>query len=166
MPVADPRDPVRVVIDTNVCLDLLVFEDPATQPLLDALHAGAMVAATCGDCRGEWHRVLRYPRLGLSETDGARLEKAYDALFINDLMSDVYASVHADRVPRCADPDDQKFLELAWKSGAACLITRDKALLRLDRASRRRGLCAISTPAAWLRAPGQAGAPVTPGHRD
>jgi len=34
-------------------------------------------------------------------------------------------------LPRCEDPDDQKFLELAWHAGARWLVTRDKALLKL-----------------------------------
>lgn len=157
MPAADPRGPARAVIDTNVCLDLFVFEDPVTQPLLDALRAGAMVALTRGDCREEWRRVLRYPRLGLSGADCERMEKAYDALFVDSMETDVHAAIHAGRAPRCTDPDDQKFLELARASAAACLITRDRALLRLDRTSRRRGLCAILTPAAWARAVRQAG---------
>jgi predicted nucleic acid-binding protein len=33
--------------------------------------------------------------------------------------------------PRCNDPDDQKFLELAVTAGASHLVTLDRALLAL-----------------------------------
>lgn len=34
--------------------------------------------------------------------------------------------------PRCADPDDQKFIELAYASQADCLVTEDSKLLILN----------------------------------
>ena len=36
-------------------------------------------------------------------------------------------------LPRCADPDDQKFLELALAARADVLITKDHKLLELAR---------------------------------
>jgi len=48
-------------------------------------------------------------------------------------------------LPRCKDPDDQKFLELAARTGANLLVSKDKALLRL---ARKPGLpFRIATPA-------------------
>jgi predicted nucleic acid-binding protein len=41
------------------------------------------------------------------------------------------------RLPLCKDPDDQKFLELAFSSGADVLITKDRALLDLSRRKKR-----------------------------
>jgi predicted nucleic acid-binding protein len=49
-------------------------------------------------------------------------------------------------LPRCADRDDQKFLELARDSTADWLVTADKALLKLARRDRLRGLFRILTP--------------------
>ena len=37
------------------------------------------------------------------------------------------------RLPRCKDPDDQKFLELAFAANADILISKDRALLELAR---------------------------------
>jgi predicted nucleic acid-binding protein len=52
-------------------------------------------------------------------------------------------------MPRCSDPDDQKFIELAGASGAQALVSKDRAVLKL----RRR--CAphfrIMTPAEAVR---------------
>jgi predicted nucleic acid-binding protein len=38
-------------------------------------------------------------------------------------------------LPQCRDPDDQKFLTLAARARADCLVTRDRELLRLRRRS-------------------------------
>ncbi|MGV3656140.1 MAG: PIN domain-containing protein, partial [Noviherbaspirillum sp.] len=59
-----------------------------------------------------------------------------------------------ERLPQCRDKDDQKFLELARDAGAAALITKDKALLKLAGKARRAGLFAILTPQAWQDVPG------------
>jgi predicted nucleic acid-binding protein len=54
--------------------------------------------------------------------------------------------VAATALPRCADRDDQKFLELARDAAADWLVTADKALLKLARRDRLRGLFRILTP--------------------
>jgi predicted nucleic acid-binding protein len=53
--------------------------------------------------------------------------------------------------PRCSDGDDQKFIDLAWHGSAAWLFSRDRAVLKLARAARLRGL-RIATPETWLDA--------------
>jgi uncharacterized protein len=49
---------------------------------------------------------------------------------------------------RCSDPDDQMFIDLALSAGAQWLFTRDRALLRLARQARKRGVIVL-TPADW-----------------
>jgi len=49
---------------------------------------------------------------------------------------------------RCADPDDQMFIDLALAVRACWLFTRDKALLRLAPRARDRGVCVLR-PADW-----------------
>jgi predicted nucleic acid-binding protein len=41
--------------------------------------------------------------------------------------------VRCPGVPRCSDPDDQKFIELAAASRAQGLISKDRAVLKLRR---------------------------------
>ncbi|MBW8810763.1 MAG: PIN domain-containing protein, partial [Lysobacter sp.] len=53
-------------------------------------------------------------------------------------------------LPRCADPDDQKFLELALAANARWLLSRDHALLVLGRRTARAGLFEILTARAWV----------------
>ena len=49
---------------------------------------------------------------------------------------------------RCTDPDDQKFIDLAAQLGDACLLSRDRAVLKLARRARAAGF-SILTPEAW-----------------
>ena len=137
----------RIVLDTNVCLDLLVFRDPACAPLHDALQRGAVHAMTRPDCRDEWLRVLHYPGLPVDDTSRPALVAAFDAL--NHLAPAPLTDAVALPLPRCADPDDQKFLELALETGARWLLSKDKELLKLASRAQRDCRFAILQPQAW-----------------
>ena len=50
------------------------------------------------------------------------------------------AAVPSPQLPKCRDPDDQKFLEAALAVGADFLVTKDLALLELSRAAEKRAL--------------------------
>lgn len=139
----------RLVLDTNVYLDLLLFGDPRAGALHAALHAGSVIATTDADCRAEYLRVLAYPQLGLTAAQQRDLANRHDELsqsFPHD-AADCIPS--ASPLPRCADPDDQKFLLLAQACGARWLISRDNLLLKLARRTRREGLFDIVTPEGW-----------------
>jgi len=136
----------RIVLDSNVCLDLFAFRDPVAAPLLRALREGAVAAVTDAACRDEWLRILDYPKLGLSAQTRADCLREYDAWLHPLAIADTGA---AAALPRCADPDDQKFLELAQAAGARWLLSRDHALVVLGRRTARAGLFEIMTPRTW-----------------
>lgn len=138
-----------MVLDTNVCLDLFVFCDPRCADLLAALREGRIEAVTRDDCRAEWLAVLAYPRLALAPERRAQAVAAFDACV--RCLPPAQAAHAGQRLPRCADPDDQKFLELAAAAGATTLLTRDAALLKLARRTLRDGLFTIATPDGWCR---------------
>jgi len=138
--------PNRLVLDTNVVLDLFVFRDPRWSRLLGALESGAVHGVTRADCRDEWLHVLHYPHLPLDA--GARLAASTE---FDSLIRITDHPAGASPLPVCSDRDDQKFLELARDSGAAMLITKDKALLKLARRTAKAGMFRILTPEAWLR---------------
>jgi predicted nucleic acid-binding protein len=132
----------RIVLDTNACLDLFLFVSARSARLRQLLETGALQAVSRPDCRDEWHRVLRYPELGLSAERCSALESRYDVM-----VPAVYAdATRHGPVPRCRDPDDQKFLELARDAGAVALVTRDAELLALARRAARAGLFHIVEP--------------------
>jgi predicted nucleic acid-binding protein len=134
--------PSRVVLDTNAALDLLHFGDPRCAPLRAKFASGEWLAITDEPCRAEWLRVLGYPALALDADRQAALVAAFDTLasLVGILRDDVA------KLPRCADRDDQKFLELAARSGAIALVTRDAELLRWSRRTQRDFGFAIVTP--------------------
>jgi putative PIN family toxin of toxin-antitoxin system len=135
--------PLRLVLDTQVWLDLLVFMDARCGPLANALAQGQALAIVRPDTVEEWERVLHYPALKL---DAARIASTRVRYF--DL-----ASLHQDQpaaetaaLPRCRDPDDQKFLQLAAHAGAHALVSRDRALLELNGKLKRAGLFSVIEP--------------------
>jgi putative PIN family toxin of toxin-antitoxin system len=143
-----PATTPRIVLDTNVCLDLFVFHDPRWSALLAAIESGAVQAVTRADCRMEYLLVLHYPHLPLDEHSRATSAVRFDALIT--VLAPAASGV---RLPVCSDKDDQKFLELARDAGAATLITKDKALLKLARKTASAGLFEIVLPQAWRLSP-------------
>lgn len=144
---------LRLVLDTNVWLDLLVFSDPRCAPLRAALEEGRACALLDAHCHAEWQRVLAYPLLRLDEARQAQLAAAQraHAVWIETAEAEPQP---AAPLPRCRDADDQKFLQLAELAGAHALLSRDQALLELDRRLRRQGRFAVLGPegfAEWLQ---------------
>jgi putative PIN family toxin of toxin-antitoxin system len=139
---------VRIVLDTNVCLDLFVYRDAACSRLMAALQAGAVEAVTRADCRDEWLRVLHYPQFRIDDAQREAVTAQFDAT-VRLLGPDEGVAPPDVALPRCADADDQKFLELALAAGAAALLTKDRALLKLARRTARAGWFAIALPQAW-----------------
>jgi putative PIN family toxin of toxin-antitoxin system len=116
---------LRLVIDTNVVLDLFHFADPAALPLLAAREAGRAQFFTDGAALDELSRVVAYPEFGLSAMAGQELVTRYRQLVLPVEPGEV------PKLPKCRDRDDQKFLELAFRCQAGLLVSKDKALLKL-----------------------------------
>jgi predicted nucleic acid-binding protein len=146
IPALNPASAKPIVLDTNVCLDLFVFRDPRWASLLAALESGTVDAVTRADCRDEYLHVLHYPHLPLDDSTRPDAAARFDAL-----IRVVAPESRAVRLPVCTDRDDQKFLELARDIGAAVLVTKDKALLKLAKRTFRDGLFRIMLPEAWVK---------------
>jgi putative PIN family toxin of toxin-antitoxin system len=134
----------RIVIDTNVCLDLFVFKDPRWAALLTALETGAVEAVTRADCRDEYNIVLHYQHLPLDDDSRPLAAARFD-----QLIKVVAPAESGVRLPVCTDRDDQKFLEVARDAQAAVLITKDKALLKLARRLTKAGMFKVLVPEKW-----------------
>lgn len=133
-----------LVLDTNVVLDLLHFDDAGMRPLLRALEDGCVRCVVTDATLEEWRRVLAYPEFALDPMQQAARLARYQDLSETAAGGEAYTAL-----PRCSDPDDQKFIELAAAAHAQGLVSKDRAVLRL----RRR--CApyfrVMTPAEALR---------------
>ena len=114
-----------IVIDTNIVLDLLVFNDAAAQPLQQALQTGQLDWLATQPMRDELQRVLAYPQIA------RRL--AFYKLATEDVLAgfDRHARLvdAAAKAPvTCTDADDQIFLDLAV-AHKAWLLSKDQAVL-------------------------------------
>lgn len=178
----------RVVLDSNVWIDILVFDDPHTRPIAAALAQGRLDAIIDARCLAELTRVLDYPQFARFAVDkGAALarvagwttmiapmEDLQDGASqldrqpatqagINQAEPDAAAmgaglanSPAARRIstpprplPKCRDRDDQKFLELAHRAGAAWLVSKDRELLRMAKRIARDFGFSIGLPDAF-----------------
>ncbi len=138
---------LRLVLDTNVWLDWLVFGDPSAQPIAAAVAAGRARIHIDAACEAEFVRVLGYDRA--KRTLDAAAQAACHAQMCTIVHIPDPATAHPlMRLPDCRDPDDQKFLELARACGADFLVSRDRALLEIGRRKGRPLPFAIVTPAA------------------
>ena len=113
------------VIDTNIVLDLWLFEDPATVPLRAALQSGRITHLATSSMREELARVLTYPhilkRMAKSNTQAQDILQRFD--------DHLLAAEPAAKAPcTCKDPDDQKFIDLAV-AHAVPLLSKDAAIL-------------------------------------
>jgi len=117
----------KLVLDTNVVLDLFVFDDPLARTLKARLLAAQVHWLATRAMRDELERVLAYAniaaRLALMEGDAVRVLDCFDR----------HAQLVEDAEPaavQCADPDDQMFIDLAVQQ-QCILVSKDAAVLVL-----------------------------------
>jgi putative PIN family toxin of toxin-antitoxin system len=118
-----------VVIDTNIVLDLFVFDDAAARELKAGLARGHFHWLATRPMRDELERVLDYAhiaaRLALYRLRPADVLAGFDG---HARLVDVAA-----RAPlSCRDPDDQKFIDLAVRH-KCFLLSKDGAVLALKK---------------------------------
>jgi putative PIN family toxin of toxin-antitoxin system len=145
--------PLRLVLDTNIWLDWLVFDDAGVAPLKAAAAAARAEIFIDAACAGELAAVLAYPLQKKVLAADAQAACMAECRRIARMMEPAAAQSAAtdtpspDPLPVCRDPDDQKFLELARAARADFLVTKDLLLLELARRKVRRTPFRIVTPA-------------------
>lgn len=135
--------PPLVVLDTNVALSALVFREGRVALLRAAWQSRRFHPLVMKATAEEFVRVLAYPKFRLSQEER------------NDLLADylpyckvVSPPARLPRAPKCPDPDDVPFLQLAVAGKADYLVTGDKALLGLAECFS----CAIVRPDTFISA--------------
>jgi putative PIN family toxin of toxin-antitoxin system len=113
-----------IVIDTNIVLDMFVFNDPASLPLRQALQQGLLRWPATQAMRDELERVLAYPqivqRMAHSQVNAADVLAQFDRH--TQLTPDAPKAAVT-----CSDADDQKFIDLAV-AYRATLLSKDRAV--------------------------------------
>ena len=137
---------MRLVLDTNVWIDWLVFYDPSIAPLKAARQDGRIHIVVNEACLEELNEVLAYPEFRLDDAQKKNHLAEVDRCSLRHVDHEPKRAII---LPRCSDPDDQKFLELARDTRADWLITRDKALLRIRRKKLEAVGFRIGTPMQW-----------------
>lgn len=126
---SDPNYLATLVLDTNIILDLFVFNDPDLATLKPALLAGLenkqLNWIATQDMRIELERVLTYPKI--TPRMAFYQITAADVLDKFDLLATL-----VEPAPKakwmCKDPDDQRFIDLAVQHKAT-LLSKDQAVL-------------------------------------
>ena len=116
-----------VVLDTNIVLDVFVFNDPAAEPIRLLLANNTLDWLATQPMKGELARVLAYPKLA------ARL--AFYRLSADDVLArfDRHARL-VEVAPKasvsCSDADDQMFIDLAVQH-QCLLLSKDRDVLSM-----------------------------------
>jgi putative PIN family toxin of toxin-antitoxin system len=129
-----------LVLDTNIVLDAFVFADASTQPLVAAIEGGAVRWLATVPMREELARVLDYPQIAK--------RRAFHGIDMAAVLGrfDAHAQLTepAPRAPvRCADEDDQKFIDLAV-AHQALLVSKDAEVLKMKNRMLRLGCPAVT----------------------
>ena len=119
------KAPARCVLDTNIVLDLWVFDEPRAEVLRLSVENGHAHWLATAAMREELARVLAYPQIAKRLTHRELPASAVLGHF------DRHAQLQPD-APKaeyvCKDPDDQKFIDLAVAHTAA-LHSKDAQVL-------------------------------------
>ncbi len=124
---------MRLVLDTNVWLDWLIFADAAVVPIQTAVKQSAASIFISPACSAELHRVLGYTLSGRTLTAPEQVAALTLYQAITHVVDNSCKPHTIAALPQCADPNDQMFLELARDCRADALITKDRDLLVLAR---------------------------------
>ena len=136
-----------LALDTNTVMALWFFEDPALKALRDLVENGYVTLISRADALEELRRVLAYRQFAIAESKQQQILATY-----TERCTAITADApDASALPTCSDRDDQKFLEIARDGKVSHLITRDKALLKLNRHRLVRPLYRVLTPEAFCR---------------
>jgi predicted nucleic acid-binding protein len=127
--------PALAVLDTNIVLDLFLFQDPRCRQIRQALEADQLHWIVTPHMRNELERVLTYPHIA------AKLEsyKKSSADILNEFDRHTkLAPEPSARAPYiCKDADDQVFIDLAHTLAqqhpgqTIFLHSKDKAVLSM-----------------------------------
>ena len=115
-----------VVLDTNILLDIFVFNDQRAANLKQAIVGGDIPAIASQKTLIEFADVISRPLFKLDEATQAAILTQWQSIAQQHDDSDL-----ASAPWKCQDPDDQIFLDLAYRLKPAILISKDNAVLHI-----------------------------------
>ena len=125
----------RLVLDTNIILDLLVFKDLSAEPIRLLLDAKLVDAIRTSASMAELMDVIGRPTFKLSREDQETIVQAWESstrLLENEAIEPAPFT--------CRDLDDQVFLDMAYSIRPALLLSKDLRVLELQTIAKRHGI--------------------------
>lgn len=115
-----------VILDTNILLDILVFDDQRAHPLRSALAEKKIDAVATIKTIEEFVDVISRPQFDLNADQQYEVSSQWQswARVLDD--STLIAAPW-----KCKDRDDQVFINLAYSLRPAILISKDKLVLKV-----------------------------------
>ena len=125
----------RLVLDTNVILDLLVFKDPSAEPIRLLLDAKLVDAVRSEASILELVDVIQRPTFKLSREEQEIILQAWES------STRLLENAAIESAPfTCRDQDDQVFLDMAYSLRPALLLSKDLRVLELQAIAKRHGV--------------------------
>jgi len=128
-----------LVLDTNIVLDLLVFQDPRANWIRDGIALGRFELIYSSEMLLELTDVIARPQFAHSACDQSNLMSSWTQM-----------AIHKPTPPRCSfrcdDPDDQAFIDLAYHYRPSQLLSKDRKVLQMQRALGEHGVWVQSYP--------------------
>ena len=122
----------RLVLDTNVILDLLVFKDPSTEPIRLALDTRQVDAVRSEASMLELIDVIQRPTFKLSREEQDSILQAWER------ATRLLEKTAIEPAPfTCRDLDDQVFINMAYSLRPALLLSKDLRVLELRSIAKR-----------------------------
>ena len=125
----------RLVLDTNVILDLLVFKDPSTKLIRLLLDAKQVDAVRSEASMRELIDVIQRPIFKLSREEQDIILQAWES------VTRLLENTAIEAAPfTCRDPDDQVFIDMAYSIRPALLLSKDLRVLELRTSAKPHGV--------------------------
>jgi putative PIN family toxin of toxin-antitoxin system len=125
----------RLVLDTNIILDLLVFKDPSAEPIQLLLDAKLVDAVRSEASMLELIDVIQRPAFKLSQEEQERILQIWES------SARLMENAAIEPAPfTCRDPDDQVFINMAYSLRPALLLSKDLRVLELQAIAKQHGV--------------------------
>ena len=124
-----------IILETNILLDIFVFEDVRASQLRNAVLNQQIKAYSNQASAAELKDVISRPLFSLEKKRQAEIMGQWQSL--SQSMEDI----NLEAAPwKCQDPDDQVFLDIAFTLRPSILISKDNAVLKLASRALKEGV--------------------------
>jgi len=117
-----------VIFDTNVLLDIFVFNDFRVIHVKAALVDRQLKALATPKTIEEFADVISRPLFSLGQSTQEKILSEW-----RNLATIIQDETLSNAPWQCQDPDDQVFLNLAYTSKPCLLLSKDNELLKLSK---------------------------------